>query len=80
MGVSFKMVSDLVAKCMNERYENFYPIDLQDYPELRAAGYSHVDLATKEFNPRILENIKNQKYSINDLISNRLTKILRTTD
>lgn len=79
-GVSFKMASELVANCMNNRYNEFFPIDLQEYPELRTAGYSHNELATKEFNPKIIENIKNQKHGINDLISMRLTQILKTTD
>ena len=80
MGISFKMASELSINCMNARLNNTVSVDFTEYPELRRAGYSHIELANKEFNPTILEDIKDQKYNINELISNRLAQILKNTD
>lgn len=80
MGVSFTMASQLSINCMRQRYKNTVPVGLSEYPELRRAGYSHNQIANKEFNSTILEHIKDQKYIINDLILIRLAQILKNTD
>jgi hypothetical protein len=79
-GVSFKMVSELVEKDDIENFQHQYPVDLIEYPELRTAGFSHADLADKSQNYKIRLDLENQTYPINDLISERLIKILKVND
>lgn len=78
--VSFKMVSELCMNLQNQRYDNYFPVDFQEYTELRTLGYSHADLARREFKNTILNNITSHNYPINDLITARLEKILKIKD
>lgn len=80
VGVTFKQVADLVQSDDEEQFSNFYFPDLIEYPELRAAGYNHMDLADKTLNSKIVSNIVNNSYPINDLITDRLAKIISKTD
>jgi hypothetical protein len=79
-GVTFKMASDLVSSDDKNYVSKFFPVDLIEYPELRRLGYAHTDLANKSFNTTIINNIKNQNYKINNLVEERLEKIIQTTD
>lgn len=78
--VSFKMVSKLVEENDKEYFQGHYPVDLIEYPELRTAGFTHNQLANKEENSKILDSIKNKDYPINNLITERLDNILKTSD
>jgi radical SAM superfamily enzyme YgiQ (UPF0313 family) len=80
MGISFKMVSELVEQEDHDHLKSHFPVNLTEYPELRALGYQHDDLARKDFNTNIIKDIINQKYPINDLISERLENIIKKAD
>jgi hypothetical protein len=80
MGVTHKMVNELVMKDTTDYFDKVFPVDLNEYPELRALGWTHEQLADKSNNHLIIDAIKNQKYNINDKISYRLNEILKTTD
>jgi len=76
VGVSFKQVAKLVEKDDREYFDNFYPADLIEYPELRTIGYDHSMLADKNQNNVIIKNILNSNYPIDNLITDRMKKIL----
>jgi hypothetical protein len=80
VGVTFKQVADLVQNDDEEQFSKFYLPDLIEYPELRTVGYNHMDLADKTLNSKIVSNIVNDSYPINDLITDRLAKIISKTD
>ena len=80
VGVTFKQVAELVQQDDQEQFANHYPPDLIEYPELRAIGYSHAELADKTQNFKIVSNIVNNVYPINNMITSRLTKILAKKD
>jgi len=79
-GVSFKMVSELVEADDRDHFNNHYPVDLIEYPELRTAGFTHETLADRNQNADILADIADGSYPINNLIEQRLSKILKVTD
>jgi hypothetical protein len=80
VGVNFKMVSDLVSTDDKNYVSKFFPVDLIEYPELRFLGHKHKDLVNRNLNTNILIDIKNQNYKINNLVEERLEKILKITD
>jgi len=80
VGVTFKMASDLVITTMKDRYQNSFPIDLQEYPELRTSGYTHKELADRKYSRIIMARVSDNNQLINDMIANRLANILKTTD
>jgi hypothetical protein len=80
VGVTFKQVAELVELDDQEQFANHYPPDLIEYPELRAIGYSHAELADKTQNFKIVSNIVNNEYPINNMITSRLAKILAKKD
>jgi len=80
VGVTFKQAAELVMQDGQSYFSNNFPVDLIEYPELRFMGYSHAQLADKEFNKQIISDIKEKKYNINELIQLRLSRILSTKD
>jgi sulfatase maturation enzyme AslB (radical SAM superfamily) len=80
MGITFKMISELVAADDQQHFSNWYPPDLIEYPELRSIGYTHKDLANKTNNISIVEDLTSKAYPINTMIGDRLSHILKIRD
>ena len=77
VGVTFKQVAELVEQDDREQFDNYYPPDLIEYPELRTVGFIHSDLADKTKNHRIVDKVLSDTYPIPDLITERLNRILK---
>jgi len=75
-GVTFKKVSELVRDDIIRQYNEQFPVDFVEYPELRSYGYTHAQLSDKEFNKSIANNLLDHNSKINDLISKRLFNII----
>lgn len=80
VGVTFKSASELAMSAMKNRYNNSFPVDLQEYPELRTCGFTHEQLADKNFARLLNQDSANRNQSINHMITNRLAKILSIKD
>lgn len=80
MGVSFNAVCDLVIRDGTDYFNNYFPVDLIEYPELRFLGYTHDQLADRAFNKQIISDVVENKYDVNGLVAARLKRILSTRD
>ena len=81
MGITFKQISELTVSEDLKRHESSFLVDILEYTDLRSVGgYTHEEIANKEFNKQILEDISSGKYQINDKINNRLCQLLKITD
>lgn len=80
VGVTFKQVAELVQRDDEEQFANHYLADVIEYPELRTIGYSHAELTDKTKNLKIVSDIVNNEYPINNMVSSRLAKILSKKD
>jgi hypothetical protein len=81
MGITFKQVSDLTISEDLKRHDSSFLVDILEYTDLRSVGgYTHEEIANKDFNKQILEDISSGKYQINDKINNRLCQLLKITD
>jgi radical SAM superfamily enzyme YgiQ (UPF0313 family) len=76
MGLTLKKVREMVAKDSAEHFGNYFPVDTMEYTELRAAGYTQDQLASREFNLQILDDVHNGRYNIPNLIDSRFDKII----
>jgi sulfatase maturation enzyme AslB (radical SAM superfamily) len=80
VGVTYKMVAELVADEERKFYNRLFPVDLHEYPDLRLSGYTHKQLASRTFNSQILHDVSDNNYLINNRIEQRLRKILTIRD
>lgn len=80
VGVTFNQVSELVANRMREYYTKTYPIDPNEYSDLRTVGFLHNELATNQFSENLINNVRFQEEKTKELINNRLALIMNITD
>ena len=76
-GVTQQQAIELCVKDDLERQKlNVYPVDLSEYAELRSHGYTHDQLADKAFHPQIISDVRQGRYRIPELITEKFHKII----